>query len=103
QALLNGTLGNYLVRALDGENWVKGVADIKLAGVAAGEYTVEVASDATSITLRGPLGNEETKTITLTENPRASVTFGQFGVTLELADDFNPADAGGTFTFTVED
>lgn len=91
QALLNGTLGNYL-----GDNEVEGVADIKLAGVAAGEYTVEVASDATSITLRDSLGNKET--ITLTANPQASVTFGQFGVTLELADGFDPANAGGRFT-----
>jgi len=99
QALLNGTLGNYL-----GDNSVDGVADIKLAGVAAGTYTVEVASDAnagtTSITLQISPGNEETITFQTT-NPPASVTFGQFGVTLELADDFDPADAGGTFT--VED
>jgi len=94
QALLDGTLGNYL-----GDNSVDGVADIKLAGVAAGKYTVQVASDATSITLKDSAGNEET--ITLTANPPASVTFGQFGVTLELADDFDPADLGGDFT--VED
>lgn len=96
QALLNGTLGNYL-----GYNSVDGVADIKLAGVAAGTYTVEVASDAnagtTSITLQDSAGNEETITFQ-TANPPASVTFGQFGVTLELADDFDPADAEGTFT-----
>ncbi|HLU24507.1 MAG TPA: flagellin [Longimicrobiales bacterium] len=98
QALLDGTLGNYLVRALDGDNSVNGVADIKLAGVAAGEYTVQVAS--TSITLKDSVGNKETITFETADRP-TSVTFGQFGVTLELADDFDLEDA--EWTFTVED
>src|SRR5690606_28991509 len=62
QALLNGTLGNYLGDN-SGDNSVVGVADIKLAGVAAGKYTVEVASDADngtfSITLKDSADNKE--------------------------------------------
>src|SRR5690606_32516147 len=91
QALLDGTLGNYL-----GDNEVDGVADIKLAGVAAGKYTVKVASDAgtTRITLEDSAGNKETITFE-TLKPRASVTFGQFGVTVVMQDGQDVTDLGG--------
>lgn len=88
--LLNGTFGNTVAGTFTSA--IAGVSDVRIAGAAAGTYTVTL--DDASATIDDGNGKSQTLTLSKPASGTKSFSFDSFGITVELDASVNLADGG---------